>query len=145
MACLLLPLVTVGVLGLSPALSSPADALTARAGRTAVHIAAAKKGAPYQWGAEGPRSFDCSGLTQWVFARIGKQLPRTSSQQYQAVRHVSGSQRRVGDLVFFHQGSRVYHVGIYAGHGRIWHAPHPGASVRLESLWTGGVWYGRVR
>jgi cell wall-associated NlpC family hydrolase len=144
-ARLALPLVTAGALGVTPALTGPADALTAKAGQVVVQRAAAKTGSPYQWGAEGPRRFDCSGFTQWVFARIGKHLPRTSAAQYGAVRHLSRSQRRAGDLVFFHEGGRVYHVGIYAGHGRIWHAPHTGAVVRLEKIWTSRVWYGRVR
>jgi cell wall-associated NlpC family hydrolase len=47
--------------------------------------------------------------------------------------------------VFFHYGSSVYHVGIYAGKGRIWHAPRPGTRVRLEKIWTKQIWYGRIR
>lgn len=142
---LALALVTVAVLALSPALDAPASALTAQKGRVAVDVAAAKRGAPYQWGAEGPWRFDCSGFTQWVFARLGRHLPRTAAEQYRAVRHISRSQGRQGDLVFFHEGGHVYHVGIYAGHNRIWHAPHTGASVRLERIWTSQVWFGRVR
>jgi len=114
----------------------------------ALDIAASKQGAPYQWGATGPYRFDCSGLTQYSFKRAGKTLPRTAAAQYNSTRHISASARRAGDLVFFHAGSSassVYHVGIYAGDGRIWHAPRTGASVRLERIWTSRVWYGRVR
>ena len=93
-------------------------------GLRAVHVAAAKRGAPYQWGAVGPHRFDCSGLTMWVYARLGKRLPRTAAQQYAATRHIPASARRPGDLVFFKTRSGfVHHVGIYAGAGQLWHAP----------------------
>jgi cell wall-associated NlpC family hydrolase len=110
----------------------------------ALHVAASKKGSPYQWGATGPYRFDCSGLTLYSFKRAGKKLPRTAAAQYNSTRHISGRTRRAGDLVFFHTGRSVYHVGIYAGRGRIWHAPKTGARVRLERIWTSRVWYGRV-
>ncbi len=110
-----------------------------------LHIAASKKGTPYRYGANGPRAFDCSGFTRWVFARVGKHLPRTSRAQAAFARHVRKSQRRTGDLVFFRSRGRVYHVGIYAGHNRIWHAPRTGERVHLERIWTRSVSYGRVR
>ncbi|MEE4543816.1 C40 family peptidase [Streptomyces sp. V4-01] len=113
----------------------------------ALNVAASKRGAPYQWGATGPYRFDCSGLTLYSFKSAGKALPRTAAAQYNSTRHVTAGSRRVGDLVFFHtgrSGASVYHVGIYAGSGRIWHAPRTGARVRLEKIWTGDVWYGRV-
>ena len=122
-----------------------ADALTPQAGNRVVRIAASKRGAPYQWGAAGPRRFDCSGLTQWVFGRIGKRLPRTAASQARATRRISAGQRRRGDLVFFHSGGRVYHVGIYAGRNKVWHSPRPGRRVSKERIWTGSVRYGRVR
>jgi cell wall-associated NlpC family hydrolase len=113
----------------------------------ALNVAASKKGAPYQWGATGPSRFDCSGLTLYSFKSAGKALPRTAAAQYNSTRHITAGSRQVGDLVFFHTGlssASVYHVGIYAGSGRIWHAPRTGARVRLERIWTGDVWYGRV-
>jgi cell wall-associated NlpC family hydrolase len=122
-----------------------ADALTKHQRHRVLHVAASKKGTPYRYGATGPHAFDCSGYTRWVFARIGRHLPRTSRGQYHAVRHVRRSHRRRGDLVFFLAYGRVYHVGIYAGHGRIWHAPYPGQRVHRERLWTRHVRYGRVR
>jgi cell wall-associated NlpC family hydrolase len=125
-------------------LSSQAQAATPTYGAKAIKVAAAKKGAPYRWGAVGPTRFDCSGLTLYSFKKVGKSLPRTAQQQYNKVRHISASQRQVGDLVFFHSGSHVYHVGIDAGAGKIWHAPHTGAVVRLERIWTKSVWYGRA-
>ncbi len=111
----------------------------------AVQIAASKKGSPYKYGAAGPRRFDCSGLTLYSFKRAGKKLPRTAAAQYNKTRHVRANNRKYGDLVFFHSGRNVYHVGIYAGKGRIWHSPKPGSKVRLEKIWTRSVWYGRVR
>lgn len=95
-------------------------------------------------GATGPRRFDCSGLTLYSFKKAGKKLPRTAAQQYNKTHHISSGSRRAGDLVFFHYGSNVYHVGIYAGHNKIWHAPKSGSVVRLEKIWTKSVWYGRV-
>jgi cell wall-associated NlpC family hydrolase len=121
-----------------------ADASAAALATRALEIAASKQGSPYQWGATGPHRFDCSGLTLYSFRKAGKKLPRTAEQQYNRTRHISASNRRAGDLVFFHWGSYVFHVGIYAGRGRIWHAPKTGAVVRLEKIWTRSVWYGRV-
>ncbi|GGJ39294.1 C40 family peptidase [Streptomyces brasiliensis] len=122
-----------------------ADAVAGTTGTKALRIAASKKGSPYQWGATGPRRFDCSGLTLYSFKKAGKKLPRTAAQQYNKTRHISATRRKVGDLVFFHYGSSVYHVGIYAGKGRIWHAPKTGDVVKLQKIWTRSVWYGRVK
>ncbi|MFI0239220.1 C40 family peptidase [Streptomyces sp. NPDC016845] len=126
-----------------PGTASEASAATAST--KALKVAASKKGAPYRWGASGPHRFDCSGLTLYSFKRAGKKLPRTAAQQYNKTRHVSASHRKTGDLVFFHSGRSVYHVGIYAGKGRIWHSPKTGDVVRLQKIWTKSVWYGRVR
>ncbi|MGW7819612.1 C40 family peptidase [Streptomyces puniciscabiei] len=120
------------------------DASAATLATKALQVAASKKGSPYQYGATGPRRFDCSGLTLYSFKKAGKTLPRTAAQQYNRTNHISAGQRRAGDLVFFHSGSYVYHVGIYAGHNKIWHAPRTGSVVRLEKIWTSSVWYGRV-
>jgi cell wall-associated NlpC family hydrolase len=114
-------------------------------GRSAVRIAATRKGSPYAYGASGPRRFDCSGLTRWTFRKLGRRLPHSSAAQYGRVKHIRKSQRRLGDLVFFHDGGGIYHVAIYAGKNRIWHAPYSGTRVRKERIWTSAVWYGRVR
>ncbi|MFG2948133.1 C40 family peptidase [Streptomyces adustus] len=121
-----------------------ADAAAATTATKVLKIAASKKGSPYRYGATGPRRFDCSGLTLYAFKKAGKKLPRTAAQQYNKTHHVSASHRKAGDLVFFHSGSSVYHVGIYAGKGKIWHAPKTGDVVRLQKIWTKSVWYGRV-
>ncbi len=91
------------------------DAEAASPARKALKVAASKKGSPYRWGAAGPRRFDCSGLTLYAFKKAGKQLPRTAAAQYNKTKHISATKRTLGDLVFFHSGSSVYHVGIYAG------------------------------
>ncbi|MEV5610091.1 C40 family peptidase [Streptomyces sp. NPDC052225] len=121
------------------------EASAAAASTKALQVAASKKGAPYKWGAAGPHRFDCSGLTLYSFKRAGKKLPRTAAQQYNKTRHIRAASRTRGDLVFFHSGRSVYHVGIYAGKGRIWHSPKTGDVVRLQKIWTKSVWYGRVR
>ena len=124
---------------------APESASAATLAYRAEQQAASRKGAPYVWGAAGPRKFDCSGLTMWSYARVGKRLPRTTAQQYRAALRVSRAQARVGDLVFFHNRSGIYHVAIYAGGNRIWHAPKPGRRVSLVPIWTSAVTFGRVR
>lgn len=105
--------------------------------------ARSRAGSPYVWGATGPHAFDCSGLTQWVYGKVGKRLPRTSDAQAGATRRVHRPRR--GDLVFFHSGGDVYHVGIYAGKNMIWHSSRPGRPVSKERIWSSSVFYGRVR
>lgn len=114
-----------------------------RFGNRVVAVARSRAGSPYRYGATGPRAFDCSGLTQWVFRKVGKHLPRTSRAQAGAVRRVKHPRR--GDLVFFHNGGRVYHVGIYAGRHRLWHSSRPGTPVQKSKIWSNSVFYGRVR
>ncbi|GAA1006110.1 glycoside hydrolase [Streptomyces sp. F-3] len=138
-----LTLAAVGGSIVAPGMATEAAAATP--GMKALKVAASKKGAPYQWGATGPRRFDCSGLTLYSFKKAGKKLPRTAAQQYNKTRHIPAKNRQAGDLVFFHSGSRVYHVGIYAGGNKIWHAPKTGDVVKLQKIWTKNVWYGRVR
>ncbi len=106
-------------------------------------LVANEAGDPYVWGAAGPSSFDCSGLTQYVFAQVGVSLPHSSSAQAAVATRVTDPQP--GDLVFFGGSGGVYHVAIYAGDGQIWHAPRSGDVVKLEPMWTtSGVFYGRV-
>ncbi|MEV8345440.1 C40 family peptidase [Streptomyces niveus] len=135
-------LAAVGGTMLAPGAVSEAHAHPAAA--KALNVAASKKGAPYKYGASGPHRFDCSGLTAFSYKKAGKALPRTAQQQYNRTRHIAASSRKQGDLVFFHAGNRVYHVGIYAGAGKIWHSPKSGQVVRLERIWSKSVRYGRV-
>ena len=98
----------------------------------AVAFAEAQIGKPYVWGATGPGSFDCSGLTQAAWRAAGVALPRTTYQQINAGRRITVSQLRPGDLVFYYAG--ISHVAIYVGGGRIVHAPHPGAAVEYAPV-----------
>ncbi|AZM45604.1 hypothetical protein DMB38_06955 [Streptomyces sp. WAC 06738] len=102
-------------------------------GAAALSAAQSKLGAPYVYGATGPSSFDCSGLTGWAFSQAGVALPRISQDQANVGTRISSvSQLQPGDLVFFY--SDLHHVGIYAGNGQIIHAPKPGAVVRYEAV-----------
>lgn len=102
-------------------------------GSAALSAAQTKLGAPYVYGATGPSSFDCSGLTGWAFSQAGVSLPRISQDQANVgTRISSASALQPGDLVFFY--SDLHHVGIYAGNGQIIHAPKPGAVVRYEAV-----------
>lgn len=111
-----------------------------------LRIAMAQTGDPYRYGGSGPNSFDCSGLTSYVFRKAtGRHLPHNAAAQQHATRWIPARDARPGDLVFFHDGGDVYHVGIYIGHHRIIHAPYPGQRVKRERIWTSDVSYGRVR
>ncbi|MER5792031.1 NlpC/P60 family protein [Streptomyces sp. NPDC001980] len=112
---------------------------TSATGRAAAAFAAAKTklGTPYVYGATGPSSFDCSGLTSWAYAQAGVSIPRTSeSQSTIGTKIYSTSDLQVGDLVFFFND--LHHVGLYAGNGQILHAPRTGTVVRYESMSTIG-------
>ncbi|MBW1599162.1 NlpC/P60 family protein [Streptomyces sp. JJ38] len=109
-------------------------------GRAASAYEAAKTrvGMPYAWGAEGPNSFDCSGLTSWAYRQAGISIPRTSQAQANAgMRINSMSDLKVGDLVILR--TDLGHVGFYAGNGQMLHAPKPGAQVRYESIARSGM------
>ncbi|WP_327172221.1 NlpC/P60 family protein [Streptomyces sp. NBC_01336] len=108
-----------------------AQAPNARAAE-AVAFAYTALGKPYVWGATGPSSFDCSGLTQAAYRSAGVSLPRTTYTQINAGRRVSQSELAPGDLVFFYSG--VTHVGLYIGNGQMIHAPRPGAPVRVAPI-----------
>ncbi|MET8153713.1 C40 family peptidase [Actinoplanes sp. NPDC049668] len=110
-----------------------------------VAFAKAQKGKPYRMGSRGPRAFDCSGLTSYTYRKAKLKLPRTADSQYHKVRRISGKSVRPGDLVFWQRGGRAYHVGVYAGKGKVWHAPKPGDRVKLAKIFDRGrVKFGRV-
>ncbi|MFE0455304.1 NlpC/P60 family protein [Streptomyces sp. NPDC058914] len=99
----------------------------------AFQAAQSKIGSPYVYGASGPSSFDCSGLTSWAYAQAGVGIPRTSQAQANAgTRIYSQSDLKVGDLVIFY--GDLHHVGFYAGNGQVLHAPRTGTVVRYESI-----------
>jgi peptidoglycan DL-endopeptidase CwlO len=112
-------------------------------GLRAVQIANKLTGIPYRWGGASPRGgFDCSGLVQYVYGKVGIHLPHHAASQYGRGRRVARGSLRVGDLVFF---SGLGHVGIYAGGGKFIHAPRRGTTVRWSRLSSHGSYYGATR
>jgi cell wall-associated NlpC family hydrolase len=104
-----------------------------------------QRGKPYRYGAAGPYAFDCSGLTMYVFRHaLGKYLPHNAESQYRSVQHISRASLRPGDLVFAFSGGSAYHVGIYAGNGYMWHAPHTGTVVKRVKMYSANWRYGRI-
>ncbi|HWG22955.1 MAG TPA: C40 family peptidase [Actinospica sp.] len=101
-------------------------------GELALQFALEQMGKPYEYGGNGPDSYDCSGLTQQAWGAVGVWIPRTSQDQADAGTGVPLSQVRPGDLVIFYADAS--HVGIYAGDGMVVVAPHEGAFIRLEPI-----------
>ena len=98
----------------------------------AMRFARKQIGKPYKWGADGPNSYDCSGLAMASWRKAGVKIPRVTYAQYRKVdRKVKYANLKPGDLIFFHGRS---HVGLYVGHGRFLHAPHTGAKVRINKI-----------
>ncbi|MBL7492783.1 C40 family peptidase [Frankia sp. AgB1.9] len=113
-------------------------------GARAVYLASLQKGKPYVWGATGPYAFDCSGFSQYIFKQLGRYLPRTAQQQFNATLRVPQSAKQPGDLIFFGTPNNIYHMGIYAGNGYMWAAPQTGDVVKLEPIYTSRYYVGRV-
>lgn len=99
------------------------------AGKAAVAYATAQLGKPYEWGAEGPKSYDCSGLTSQAWASAGDPIPRTSQEQWRQLPHVAVKDMRPGDLIIYFDDAS--HVAMYIGDGAIIHAPRPGRTVTI--------------
>jgi cell wall-associated NlpC family hydrolase len=110
-------------------------------GAQALRYAMSKLGRPYVWGAAGPTTFDCSGLTMWAYGQIGINLPHYTGSQWNAGTHISRSQLQPGDLVFFY--SDLHHMGMYIGGGQMIHAPQTGDVVKISPMgnrpFAGGV------
>jgi peptidoglycan DL-endopeptidase CwlO len=118
------------------------DGRASAAARKAVAVALAQLGSPYVWGAEGPGTFDCSGLTSFAYAAAGVTIPRVSRAQFAAyagLRPVDPLHLVAGDLVFFADNpanpGTIHHVGMYIGKGLMVEAPHTGAVVRTSPIW----------
>ncbi|MEU8673417.1 NlpC/P60 family protein [Streptomyces sp. NPDC048560] len=103
-----------------------------RQGGDAVRYAVAQLGKPYVWGAEGPSSFDCSGLTSQAWAAAGRPVPRTSQEQWRQLPKVPVRSLRPGDLVVYFP--EATHVALYIGNGLVVQAPRPGAEVKVSPL-----------
>ncbi|MFI9254676.1 NlpC/P60 family protein [Streptomyces sp. NPDC053069] len=98
-------------------------------GEKAVTFATDQLGKPYVWGAEGPESYDCSGLTSQAWAAAGHPIPRTSQEQWKQLKHVDIKDMRPGDLIIYFDDAS--HVAMYVGDGAIIHAPRPGRTVTV--------------
>lgn len=122
--------------------SGAADGTYAAKAEKVLAFARAQIGKPYVWGATGPSSYDCSGLTGAAWKAAGVQLPRTTWDQVKVGKRVATADLLPGDLVFFYDD--ISHVGIYKGDGKMIHAPKPGANVREESIYYMPI-YGSVR
>ncbi|SHN44654.1 NlpC/P60 family protein [Cryptosporangium aurantiacum] len=116
-----------------------ADGRAGKAAVKAVEFALAQRGKPYEWGAEGPDRYDCSGLVQTAYAHAGIRLPRTARPQYRATPRVSITALLPGDLLFFatdkSDWNTIHHVALYLGQGRMLHAPTTGDVVRIAPVW----------
>lgn len=118
-------------------------------GADIVSQAAKELGDPYVFGAEGPTSFDCSGLVEYVFHKFGIKTPRVASDQAHFGQAIARKDLRPGDLIFFnfHGGDAAGHVGIYAGDNKMIHAPHTGTVVKKVTLssyyWANAIGYRR--
>jgi cell wall-associated NlpC family hydrolase len=116
-----------------PVLEAPATVTASSdAAQVAIDTALAQRGDPYVWGAAGPSSFDCSGLTQYAYAAAGITLPHSSAAQARMGTAVSRADLQPGDLVFFY--SPVSHVGMYIGNGQMVHASTFGSPVLVTSV-----------
>ncbi|MEV6956434.1 C40 family peptidase [Streptomyces sp. NPDC051183] len=102
------------------------------AGGAALTYATAQIGKPYVWGAEGPGSFDCSGLTSQAWAHAGRAIPRTSQEQWAQLPKVPLDRLRPGDLVVYFPTAT--HVALYIGDGKVIQAPRPGATVKVSPI-----------
>jgi cell wall-associated NlpC family hydrolase len=124
--------------GTLPSSTTPPTAIAAGA----IQVARTRLGDPYVWGATGPNSFDCSGLTQWAYAHVGIQLPRVAADQWNAGPHLSLDALLPGDLLFWatdvSNPATIHHVAIYLGGGMMLAAPHTGDVVKIQPVYLSG-------
>lgn len=117
------------------------EVLLGASGSNVVSLARSKLGCSYVYGAAGPSTFDCSGLTYWIHNQLGISIPRTASAQSQSGTYVAYANLQPGDLVFYNtSGSGVSHVGIYTGNGKMIHAPKTGDVVKEVSIHNNSYW-----
>jgi cell wall-associated NlpC family hydrolase len=147
-----LSLMLAGVLVASMVAFTPSADAAARGKRVlkAVEIVKNQKGDPYSYGSTGPNRFDCSGLIYYSYRKAGMtNVPRTSDQQARFADRISRKNMRKGDLMFFHSGGDVYHVGVFTGwkNGKRWmvHAPSSGKRVHRAAPWTNSWFPGTLR
>ena len=114
-------------------------------GAAVVRLAMAELGKPYVWAAAGPNSFDCSGLTMYVYAQVGISLPHSADAQFRMGRQVNKANLQPGDLIFGGSQGYVSHVGIYIGGGNYINAPQTGDVVKVSSLASRRNYVGATR
>jgi len=108
---------------------------TSRIGAAVVRGGLQLRGIPYVWGGESTSGFDCSGLTQYLYKKMGVNIPRVTYDQFRAGTPVPVNAMRPGDLVFFHMGPQgPGHVGIFVGNGKFLQAPQTGDVVKISDL-----------
>lgn len=123
--------------------STPDPGIGSGSGAVAVRAAESQLGVPYVWGGSTPGvGFDCSGLTMWAWAQAGVQLDHSATEQYYEIAHISFADLQPGDLIFYGDGSYLYHVVMYVGSGpygsdTIIQAPYTGADVQLAPMAPG--------
>jgi cell wall-associated NlpC family hydrolase len=122
--------------------------VSAAKGEQAVHYAESQIGKPYQWGAAGPDTYDCSGLTMWAYSQVDVHLLHYTGYQWEEGVHIPISSLRPGDLVFFatdtSDPNTIHHVGMFIGSGEMVEAPYTGANVRISSIYRSDL-IGAVR
>jgi peptidoglycan DL-endopeptidase CwlO len=124
--------------GTMPSGVTPPNAVAAGA----IEAARSRLGVPYVWGATGPDTFDCSGLTLWAYAHVGIQLPRVAADQFNAGVHVPIGELLPGDLLFWaddlNDPRTIHHVAMYVGDGMMVAAPHTGDVVKVQPVYMSG-------
>jgi len=122
---------------------------SATQGDIAANWALTQLGKPYQWGAAGPDTYDCSGLTMEAWARAGVQLLHYTGYQWEEGPHVPLTELQRGDLLFYatdnSDPATIHHVGIYIGNAMMVDAPYTGAFVRIDSIYAPGTPIGAIR
>ncbi|WP_462417439.1 C40 family peptidase [Kytococcus sp. Marseille-QA3725] len=116
-----------------------ASAMTQSRRRSIYRKARTQEGKPYVYGADGPSSYDCSGLVQWAHKAYGVSLPRSAASQYRAARKISRRYATLGDMLFVGDWNYASHVGFYVpwnGRHYIYHAPRPGRRLSCDRIWT---------
>ena len=125
-----------GGTGAAPAVRVPTVGRADARAERAVAVAIDQLGTPYRYGGTTPRGFDCSGLVNFAYARVGLDLPRTTEGLWRTLRRVDAASMKAGDLLFYRIDGKLAHVALYAGRGRFVHAPSTGSRVRMEALDT---------
>ncbi|MBC7633485.1 NlpC/P60 family protein [Aeromicrobium sp.] len=135
---------TIVLTGMSGPAQANSTSPSASRSELVIKAATHQKGKPYRWGSDGPRSFDCSGLVQYVYRKAGTKIGRTSGAQL-AGKHVRKHSKRKGDILIFLHGGYAYHSAIYAGKGMVWEVQRTGTRVGKHKIWSKGYVVRRPR